>query len=168
MARLAGPGRAFVRCRSGIASVEFVIVLFPMILFLFGIIGFGLVTYTHNNMVNAAREAVRRLAVAEDAVVAANTATTSQPPVECGSAQLQTLIDAATASGKTAAEEIACDYVQDWQITFNVQAFECVTGRDVRVVLTTSASDAFVVDLFDFFEGNLTADVTMRREEACA
>ena len=61
--------RRFAACRRGTSAVEFVLVLAPMVMFLFGIIGFGLVTYAHNNMVNAAREAARRLSVAEDVVV---------------------------------------------------------------------------------------------------
>ncbi len=47
--------RRFGACRRGTSSVEFVLVLGPMILFLFGNIGFGLITYAHNNMFNAAR-----------------------------------------------------------------------------------------------------------------
>ena len=60
---IAGILRRFAACRRGTSSVEFVLVLGPMILFLFGLIGFGLITYAHNNMVNAAREATRRLSV---------------------------------------------------------------------------------------------------------
>ena len=59
-----GTGR-FVRCTKGISSVEFVIVLSLFILFIFGIIGFSAISFAHNNMVNAARETARRLAVAD-------------------------------------------------------------------------------------------------------
>ena len=51
---MVGSLRRFGACRRGTSSVEFVLVLAPMVLFLFGIIGFGMITYLHNNMVNAA------------------------------------------------------------------------------------------------------------------
>ena len=72
-----------------------------MILFLFGIIGFGLITYLHNNMVNAARETTRRLSVAEDVVVAANIT------VACGSPAYDVLVAAVLMPPKTAAEQDA-------------------------------------------------------------
>ncbi len=160
-ARFAGSCRQLARCRRGTSSVEFVLVLGPMVLFLFGIIGFGLITYAHNNMVNAAREATRRLSVAEDVVMAANTT------VACGSSVYDTVVS--DAAPKTAAEQIACDYLTDWAIQFDVTATECnpIDNRDVTVNISTVASDAFMVDIFGFFSGNLEAEVTMRREAAC-
>ncbi len=162
---IVGSLRRFGACRRGTSSVEFVLVLAPMILFLFGIIGFGLITYAHNNMVNAAREATRRLSVAEDVVVAADTT------VACGSAAYDALVTAAAAlvPPRTAAEQLACDYLADWGITFDVTATECVpvASRDVTVLISTIASDAFMVDLWGLFTGNLEAKVTMRREAAC-
>ncbi len=154
-------------CRKGTSSVEFVMVLTPMMLFLFGIIGFGLVTYAHNNMVNAAREATRRLSVAEDVVLAANTT------VACGSAAYDAIVLGALPN--TAAEFIACDYLTGWGIQFNVTATECdpvelaldPNFRDVTVRISTIAADAFMVDIFGFFSGNLVAEVTMRREAEC-
>lgn len=169
---IVGSLRRFGACRRGTSAVEFCLVLAPMVLFLFGIIGFGLVTYAHNNMVNAAREATRRLSVAEDVVVAADTT------VACGSAAYDTLVAAAAAlvPPRTAVEQVACDYLTDWTITFNVTATECdpvelgidPNFRDVTVLITTIASDAFMVDLWGLFSGNLEAEVTMRREAACA
>ena len=85
----AATGR-FLRCTSGISSVEFVIVLPPFLMLCFGIIGFSLVSFAHNNMVNAAREATRRLSVAEGTVTAQNAA-----PVACGSGNLDALVTAA-------------------------------------------------------------------------
>ncbi len=40
--------------------------------------------------------------------------------------------------------------------------------RDVTVLISTLASDAFMVDLWGLFSGNLEAEVTMRREAGCA
>ncbi len=164
---MVGSLRRFGACRRGTSAVEFCLVLAPMILFLFGIIGFGLVTYAHNNRVNAAREATRRLSVAETVVVAANFGTTVQDPVACDSPDLTVLVD--NADPQTAAEELACDYLADWGITFWVTARECVAGadREVSVLITTDASDAFMTDLWGFFEGDLEAEVFMRREAAC-
>ena len=51
--------------REGIASVEFAIIGPVFLLILFGMISFGSVLYTHNNMINAAREAARRMAVGD-------------------------------------------------------------------------------------------------------
>lgn len=53
------------RSRSGAAAVEFALVLPLFLLLLFGIMQFGTVMFLHNNMVNAAREAARRMSVAE-------------------------------------------------------------------------------------------------------
>ncbi len=163
---IVGSLRRFGACRRGTSSVEFVLVLAPMVLFLFGIIGFGLITYLHNNMVNAARETTRRLSVAEDVVVAADIT------VACGSGAYDALVTAAAAlvPPRTAAEQLACDYLADWGLTFNVTATECVPvdNRDVTVLIVTDASDAFMTDLWGFFTGDLEAEVTMRREAACA
>ncbi len=156
-------GRRFSACRRGTSSVEFVMVLAPMLLFIFGIIGFGLITYAHTNMVNAAREATRRLSVDEVEVVAANT------DVTCGQQSLQDVIDAAALDDMTAAEEIACDYLGVTGISFTVKATACVPieNRDVTVLITADASDAFMVDIWGLFTGDLQAVVTMRREAVC-
>ena len=159
--------RRFAACRRGTSAVEFCLVLAPMILFLFGIIGFGLITYAHNNMVNAAREATRRLSVAEDVVVGNGLTYT------CSPADMAAL--ASAVGPDTGAQQIACDYLADWAITFNVTATACDPAkllidpnfRDVSVLISTIASDAFMVDLWGLFSGNLEAEVTMRREAAC-
>jgi len=162
-------GRRFSACRRGTSSVEFVMVLAPMLLFLFGIIGFGLVTYAHTNMVNAAREATRRLSVAE-AVVVGNGGT-----YDCSSAEMAQLATD-VGVGFTGAQKIACDYLTDWAITFDVTATSCDPAeliidpdfRDVTVLITADAGAAFMVDIWDLFTGNLEAEVTMRREAACS
>jgi Flp pilus assembly protein TadG len=159
-------GRRFAACRRGTSSVEFVLVLGPMILFLFGIIGFGLITYAHSNMVNAAREATRRLSVIDPVVIAdGNT-------YNCNNA---TDMSALTALNPTIIrpQQIACEYLTDWTIPFDVTATECVlpvTDPDhlaVTVRIVTNASDAFMVDLWGLFSGDLVAEVTMRREVDC-
>jgi hypothetical protein len=49
----------------GAAAVEFAIVLPVLIAVVFGIIQFGALLFLHNNMVNAAREAARKISVGE-------------------------------------------------------------------------------------------------------
>jgi Flp pilus assembly protein TadG len=153
--------RRFAGCRGGTSSVEFVLVLGPMVLFLFGIIGFGLITFAHNNMVNAAREATRRLSVAETTVVGDGVTYSCDAALD--------LLATSMAPIKPA-QKIACDNLTGWGLTFNVTATECdpVASREVTVTITTIASDAFMVDLWGLFTGNLEAEVTMRREAACA
>ena len=51
--------------RGGAAASEFALVLPVFILCLFGIVSFASTLYMENNMVNAAREAVREMAVTE-------------------------------------------------------------------------------------------------------
>ncbi len=159
-------GRRFGACRRGTSSVEFVMVLTPMLLFLFGIIGFGLITYAHNNMVNAAREATRRLSVIDPVVIAdGNT-------YNCSSATDMGVL-AALNPAIIRPQQIACQYLTGWAIPFNVTATECVLPLtdpdhlDVTVRIVTSASDAFMVDIWGLFSDDLVASVTMRREEAC-
>ena len=160
-------GRRFSACRRGTSSVEFVLVLGPMILFLFGIIGFGLITYAHSNMVNAAREATRRLSVI-DPVVQADAA---RPMYTCSAADIGIL--EGVNPGIIRPQQIACEFLTKWAIGFEVTATECVLPvtdpdhLDVTVTIVTSASDAFMVDIWGLFSDDLVASVTMRREEAC-
>ena len=60
-----GPIVRFARCTDGVSAVEFVIVLPFLMLFLFGTVTLSSALYIHVNMENAAREAVRRMAVEE-------------------------------------------------------------------------------------------------------
>ena len=50
----------------GIASLEFVLILVPMITIFFGMLQWGVMLYYYNNMENVARETVRVLAVDDD------------------------------------------------------------------------------------------------------
>ncbi len=148
-----GAVRRFARCSEGISSVEFVIILPVLMLFLFGIITFASALYVHVNMENAAREAVRRMAVAE--------APAAGVPVSCASAQ-------ATTPGT--AEYYACTYLVDWPVGFQVEADSlCPGAQDVIVTVAVPAEQVALADVFGFFDGmTLTAEVVMRREAACA
>ncbi len=145
--------RGFARSTQGISSVEFAIILPVLVLFLFGIITFASALYIHVNMENAAREAVRRMAVAEVSAAGA--------PVSCSSVQ-------ATTAGT--AEYYACTYLADWPVSFLVYAdIFCPALQEVAVSVTVPAEEVALGDILGFFDGRtLTAEVVMRREEVCA
>lgn len=158
---LGAAARRFARCAGGICSVEFVIVLPLFILFTFGIIGFAAISFAHNNMVNAAREATRRLAVA-DGVTCSKLdvdGLCAGVPVTCGTLD----VTAGTA------EDIACTYLAGWSLDWSVTASETVVDAcdsTMAVNISTSAEDAFIVDFLGFFGADdlLVADVKMRKE----
>ncbi len=158
------PVRRFLRCREGISSVEFVIILPLLMMFLFSIISFGSVLYIQSNMENAAREAVRRLAVSDATrctAVDGATAACTGATVDC---------DAAITAGT--AEDYACTYLANWQVDFEVAVQVDPSGTDCSELVVTvtlpNASEAALADVFGFFDGRtLTADVTMREEEVC-
>ena len=147
-------GRGFLRCGRGAAAAEFALVFPVFMLCLFGITAFASTLFLENNMVNAARESVRQMAVLE--------APFSGSPVQC---------DAPEAQVAGTAEHIACAYLTFWGTDFTVQAGDtCSLGGDKATVrITLDASEAAVMDIFGFFNGKtLTAEVTMRKEDPCA
>ena len=60
-----GLNMTFVPSADGVIGVEFAMILTVLMLFIFGIITFGWMFYLENTMETAAREAARRMAVAE-------------------------------------------------------------------------------------------------------
>ncbi len=142
----------FASSRSGAAASEFVLGLPVFILCLFSIVAFATALFMENNMVNAAREAVREMAVTE--------APFSPGTVSCGSDE---------AAIEDSAEYIACAYLTFWGTDFLVDASdECPTDDKATVRISVDASQAALMDIFGFFEGKtLTAEVTMRKEDAC-
>ncbi len=141
--------------RRGAVVVEMAIVT-PMLIFLFGgIISFGLLFFLHNNMINAARDAARRLAVGE--LTVGGSADCTGPPA--GSA-----------------EELACDQLSSWaSFDFTlavcnpaVPGPNCIAGsKDVAVEITIPLSDAVLMDVLGLFgSGTVTARVIMR-DEGC-
>ena len=156
-----GAGR-LVRCTKGISSVEFVIVLPLFVLFTFGIIGFSAISFAHNNMVNAAREATRRMSVADGvdcSVGGALGSCVTLRPLKCG-------VDPIAIGS---AEEIACTYLADWALLWTVTAQELVNNAcdsTMQVGITTSAEDAFIIDFMGFFAPAdlLSVEVSMRKE----
>lgn len=148
-----------LRCSKGICSIEFVIVLPLFMLFLFGIIGFSAISYLHNNEVNAAREATRRLAVADGVSCSGPLGACDGLSRTCGT----TAVLAGTA------EDIACTYLADWALSWDVTATEIVNDAcdsTMQVAISTSAEAAFMIDFMGFFDAGdlLTAEVSMRKE----
>lgn len=149
--------KQFLSCSKGVVSIEFVLVLPLFILFTFGIIGFSAVSYVHNNMVNASREATRQLSVADGVTCSDNLC--AGIPVVCDTF--------AVLPGT--AEAIACEYLANWGLTWTVTATEIVTDAcdsTMQVAISTSAEDAFMIDFMGFFDSDslLTATVKMRKE----
>ncbi len=151
-----------VGCRKGICSIEFVIVLPLFLLFVFGIIGFSAISYAHNNMVNAARETARRMSVADGvdcSVGGALGSCLTLRPLKCG------VDDIAINS----AEEVACNYLAGWALTWTVTAQQVVNNAcdsTMKVGISTKAEDAFIIDFMGFFDSTdfLTVEVSMRKE----
>ena len=154
--------RRLARCDKGISSVEFVIILPLLMMFLFSIISFGSVLYIQANMENAAREAVRRLAVADSTECTAAGGLTGP----CTSA---TVLCSSTITGGTA-EDYACTYLANWSAAFQVEAGPSLTDCSELTVTVSlpNASDVALADVFGFFDGRaLEAEVTMREEDTC-
>ncbi len=143
---------SFASSRRGAAASEFVLVLPVFILCLFSIVAFATALFMENNMVNAAREAVREMAVTE--------APFSPGTVSC---------DSDEAAIEDSAEYIACAYLIFWGTDFLVDASdECPAEDKATVRISVDASQAALMDIFGFFEGKtLSAEVTMRKEDAC-
>ena len=142
----------FASSRRGACATEFVLVLPVFILCLFSIVAFATALFMENNMVNAAREAVREMAVTE--------APFSPGTVSC---------DSDEAAIEDSAEYIACAYLIFWGTDFLVDASdECPAEDKATVRISVDASQAALMDIFGFFEGKtLSAEVTMRKEDAC-
>ena len=142
----------FVASRRGAAASEFALVLPLFILCLFSIISFASTLFMENNMVNAAREAVREMAVTE--------ASFSPGSVTCGSEQ---------AAIVGSAEYVACTYLTFWGADFTVNASDdCPVEEQATVRITLDASRAALMDIFGFFrDKTLSAEVSMRKEDPC-
>lgn len=142
----------FVVSNDGAAAAEFVLVLPVFVLCLFSIVAFATALFMENNMVNAAREAVREMAVTE--------APFSPGAVRCDSEEAA-IVDSA--------EYVACRYLTFWGTDFTVDASDACPGEDKATVrISVDASQAALMDIFGFFEGKtLTAEVTMRKEDEC-
>ncbi len=145
--------RRFVLSRCGASAAEFALVFPVFMLCLFGITAFASTLFVENNMVNAARESVRQMAVLEAPFTAG--------AVQCDSTEAQVV---------GTAEYVACSYLTFWGTDFTVNAStDCPAEDKATVQITLDASQAAVMDVFGFFNGKtLSAEVSMRKEDDCA
>jgi hypothetical protein len=150
--------RRFVLSRSGASAAEFALVFPVFMLCLFGITAFASTLFIENNMVNAARESVRQMAVHHD------TPFNASDVVQCDAAAAP-----ADEDEKESAEYIACSYLESWGTDFTVDAsWGCPAVDKATVEIRLDASQAAIMDVFGFFNGKqLTAKVSMRKEDAC-
>lgn len=150
LGRLVDQLRGFVASRSGAAATEFALVLPILILCLFAITAFASALFMQNNMINAAREAVRDIAVQD-------------VPFTSGSVQCDSVVPGT-------AEEAACDYLTFWGTDFIINASnDCpTTSPKATVQISLDASQAALIDIFGFFDGKtLNAEVSMRQWTNC-
>ncbi len=155
--KLIGLVRSFLACNKGISSIEFALILNLFVLFTFGIIGFSAISYAHNNMVNAARESVRRLAVADG--ITCSDGVCAGVPLDCGTVGIVV----------GSAEDVACNTLAQWGLVWTVTATEIVVDAcdsTMQVGISTNASTAFMADFLGFFdpEDLLEVEVKMRKE----
>jgi Flp pilus assembly protein TadG len=135
------PARLRRRCLGdrGAASVEFALILPVLLLVLFGIVQFGLLFSVQNQMVNAAREAARAMAVE----------------------------GATETEGENLAMAHLSAY-GDMNFTVDAVDADPANGNpDVSVTVQVPATDAVVVDVLGLFGGrNITQRIVMRQEQS--
>lgn len=143
--------RAFItsllKDERGANAVEFAIVVPVLLLIVLGIIQFGMILFTYNNMVQAAREAARTLAVQE------TTAAEAQQ-IALNNLGFSGLTFTITACAPVIAAGGGPPCVAPLDPT-----------SDVSVTITVPLSEATLVDILGLFStGDLEATVTMRKE----
>ncbi len=138
---------SLLKDKSGSNVVEFAIVAPLLLLIILGIMQFGMILFTYNNMVQAAREAARTLAVQETTAAEAQQIALNN----LGFSGL-TFTVTACAPGIGVGGGPPCVAPLD-------------PASDVSVTITVPLSEATLVDILGLFStGDLEATVTMRKE----
>lgn len=142
------------RDKSGAAVTEFALVLIPMVAIIFGIMMMGSLFFIHNDMMNAAREAARRMSV--DETITFNDGV----PIDCSGS---------VPSGGVAG--VACNSLGSWPVDFIVTAtatpLSAATNAhaEVKVAITADMAVAAIVDILGATDGKtMRANVIMRSE----
>ena len=139
---------SLLKDKSGANAVEFAIVVPVLLLIVLGIIQFGIILFTYNNMVQAAREAARTLAVQETNATEAQQIALNQ----LGFSGLPFTVTICEPVVVTPPHGPAC-------------APPLNPASDVSVMITVPLSEATIVDILGLFStGDLQATVTMRKE----
>lgn len=122
----------------GAAAVEFAMILPVLLLILFGIVQFGLLFSVQNQMINAAREAARAMAVE----------------------------GATETEGENLANALLAAY-GDMNFTVNAIDADPSNGNpNVSVTVQIPATDAVMVDFLGVLDGkNITQQIVMRQEQ---
>ena len=124
------------RREGGIAVVELVLLMPLLILMLFGTVHFAGLFFLQNNMVNAARDVARRLAVGEISAFQAETSIKDQ-----------------LSTWKT-----------NFDIDIDVADPADPLDRDIVVKISVPIKEASIVEFLAVGNGVLKAEVTMRQE----
>lgn len=124
------------RSERGLATVELALILPLLLALLFGAVHFAGLFFLENNMINASRDAARRLAVGEFT-----------------SGQAEASIAAALES-----------WPADFTVNISMPSGD-PDDRDIVVEVVTTVADAGLVDFISAMHpGNIRARVTMRQE----
>lgn len=147
-----------LKCRRGVASVEFALVVAPFLLLVFGFIGLNMAFYTRSSMQNTAALAARMMSTGQiknnvNGVISAGNATSSST---CG-------------GGLTTAqvEYYACNGLPTWA-TYTVTTTQDCAVPSVAVQITASAFTAAAGDAMDVLVSKtVRARVVAMKEGAC-
>ena len=131
---------------SGAALVEFTILMPVLFLILFGIVEFGMIVFTQNNMTNAAREGARASAVQGGGMAVAN------------AAACRWLVG--TGQTFTITSTDLCNAQQDVRVQITVSA----ASASLMNTFFTLANGNIGTSAWG---GNFTAAATMRKENTC-
>ena len=125
------------RGEAGVAAIEFAFVMPILVLMLTGIIQFGILMFTQNQMTNVARETTRRIAVGELTAAAA----------------------------QQYARDSLVFPTANFTVAVTVPNPANPNDRDIIVDIRVPYSEVSLVDILGLFQsGTLGASVTMRQE----
>ncbi len=125
------------RDEAGVAAIEFAFVMPILVLMLTGIIQFGILMFTQNQMTNVARETTRRIAVGELTAAAA----------------------------QQYARDSLVFPTANFTIAVTVPSPANPNDKDIIVDIRVPYSDVSLVDILGLFQsGTLGTSVTMRQE----
>lgn len=153
-----GLRRFFLEREAGSTAAEFAIMVFPVVILLFGIVQFSLVLYSYNSMKNAAREGVRWYAVGapdSDVSFGGNDKLAAEARAQGFLGIWAPAIVVADAVNATSDPSVVC------------LPEEPDPDCDVTVTITAAMADAALFDLLDLMTSNglqLEVSATMRRE----
>ena len=129
------PARTLIRCRRGVAAVEFALAATPLLMIVFGFIATNLLFFTLSVMQNSANYAAVMLAT--------GSATTTNTG---------TLISCSAPPASGTAEYYACIGLPSWA-TFQAKSSRDCAALKASVTISVSASAAALADVFNIFTG---------------